>query len=916
VASTAEVDLVISTADTLPELERDLNAIIRTAEDGAPSIDVDASFEVQRTIAGLEGQLNAIIQAAEADADPVELQATMDRALSLNAINADLRAITQRAESGAEGINLQAELDEVASRLRLALGVAEVVADVEAAAPDIEVEVDIDRDGKGKQSLTGLTSALTKAVGPLAKVSGGILGAGVAASSAAPLLAGVATAVESIAPASALAVSGMLTLALVGGTVKLAMQGVGEAITTAFDPEAKPEELAKAMEKLAPNARAFVTELRSMKTEFKELQQDVQETFFQDFDTTLQELAKNVFPAVSTAVRATAVQLNQMALGAAEAAIQLGKDGTLGKALESSTAGLENLVGVPGRVVRGLGQIAAAAGPSFERVTAAAAESADKVSAKLSKAFESGALEEAISGAVDAIAQLGRIAGNVFGGLGNIIGTVSAQGGGLFATLEKITQAFEDATASDGFQLALKALLEVGSTLVSTVLPLISSALQQLGPVFQALSAPVQILVRALGEGIGKIFEALGPVLLTVANAFGQLVLVVAPFVTLAGNLIAAILPGLTPLFEGLGQALNALVPFAEALASTLTTALVPLFTKLATEVLPQLIPPFVELSTRILPVLTEIIIGLTPTLTKLATTFGELVIALTPVIVELINLTLVLVDKLLPILGPILDGILKLINLGFNFLASTVTGVIIPIINILVDLLRGDFSAAWQHLQELVRNVVGKIGDLSDAMGRKVEQVLIALGAAIKREAIKFVNDFINEFSKMGSRAADIAGRLPGIILGALGDLGNLLVSAGSDLVQGLINGISGKLGRLREIAGQVADTVSGSVKDLLGISSPSKVMMEVGNDTMDGFLLGIAEKIPDLRSELQGVAALAPSFALPGGQTLQLPQFNQAAQTIQVFIGNEQLNGHFDARIAENNMARDRLAITGVRR
>jgi len=916
VASTAEVDLVISTADTLPELERDLNAIIRTAEDGAPSIDVAASFEVQRTIAGLEGQLNAIIQAAEGDADSVELQATMDSALSLNAINADLRAITQRAESGAEGINLQAELDEVASRLRLALGVAEVVADVEAAAPEIEVEVDVDRSGRGTAGARRLTSALTGILGPLTRVSGGILGVGVAASSTAPLLAGVATAVQAIAPASAVAVSGLTALALVGGATALAFQGVGDAITAAFDPEASPEDLAKAMENLAPNARAFVTELQSMKDEFRALREDVQQEFFAGFDQAMRNLGSTVLPQVSSALRTTATSLNRMALGAADAAVVLAQDGVLGQALSGATKGLQNLERVPGQVVTSLGLLGAAASPAFDRITQAAADAATKVSDRLSEAFESGALEEAINGAVDAIAQLGRIAGNVFGGLGNIIGTVSAQGGGLFATLEKITQAFEDATASDGFQLALKALLEVGSTLVSTVLPLISSALQQLGPVFQALSAPVQILVRALGEGIGKIFEALGPVLLSVANAFGQLVLVVTPFVTLAGNLIAAILPGLTPLFEGLGQALNALIPFAEAVAATLTTALVPLFTKLATEVLPQLIPPFVELSTRIFPVLTEIIIGLTPTLTKLATTFGELVIALTPVIVELINLTLVLVDQLLPILGPILDGILKLINLGFNFLASTVTGVIIPIINILVDLLRGDFSAAWQHLQELVRNVVGKIGELSDAMGRKVEQVLIALGAAIKREAIKFVNDFISEFSKMGNRAADIAGRLPGIILGALGDLGNLLVSAGSDLVQGLINGISGKLGRLREIAGQVADTVSGSVKDLLGISSPSKVMMEVGNDTMDGFLLGIAEKIPDLRSELQGVAALAPSFALPGGQTLQLPQFDQAAPTVQVFIGNEQLNGHFDARIAENNMARDRLAITGVRR
>jgi phage-related protein len=904
VASTAEVDLVISTADTLPELERDLNAIIRIAEDGAPSVDVEASFEVQRTIAGLEGQLNAIIQAAGDDADPVELQATMDQALSLNAINADLRAITARAESGAEDINLQAELDEVASRLRLALGVAEVVSEVEETAPEIEIEVDIDQDGRGAASASRLGRTLTGLVGPLTRVSGGILGAGVAASSAAPLLAGVATAVESIAPASAVAVTGMLSLALVGGTVKLAMQGVSEAVSTAFDPEAKPEDLAKAMEKLAPNARSFVNELRSMKDGFKELQQDVQESFFQDFDAALEGLAKTVLPEVSNALRTTAVTLNGMALGAADAAIQLSQTGTLGQALTSATNGLENLSGIPGRVVRGLGQIAAAAGPSFERLTSAAGEGADKISARLSKAFESGALEEAINSAIDAIAQLGRIGGNIFEGLGNIIDTVSGQGEGLFGTLEKITAAFAEVTASQGFQQALKALLDVGGTLVATVLPLISQALQALGPVFQALSAPVQILVRALGEGIGKILTALEPVLVSVANAFGQLVLVVTPFINLAASLIAAILPALVPLFDGLGQALNAMIPFVEALVTNIANQLLPIFTKLATEVLPQLIPPFVELSTRLIPVLTEVIIALAPTLAKLGELFASLLVALTPVIVEVLNLTVALLDRLLPVIQPVLDLIIKLIEIGLKIFAAQITGLVIPAINILVSLLRGDFSAAWEGAKNLVNNIANKIAEI---VGRMKDQAV----ARIK----ELGNDAVRGFQDLVDRSVAKVRELPGQIKSALGNLGTLLVSAGADIVRGLINGIESQLSSLRATASKVADAVSGSVKDLLGISSPSKVMMEVGNDTMDGFMLGIAEKIPDLRNELQGVASLAPSFALPDGQTLRLPQLGQQTPTVQVYLGNELLDRHFDARIARSNQARDRTAIRGVR-
>jgi phage-related protein len=263
----------------------------------------------------------------------------------------------------------------------------------------------------------------------------------------------------------------MLAVQLVSGTVKLAMQDVSEAVSTAFDPEAKPEDLAKAMEKLAPAAKEFVTELQGMRKEFTDLQQQVQENFFAGLDDTLVGLKEDVLPQVGDALRNVATELSSMASGAGEAAAALGRDGTLGTALEGAVNGIANLVDVPGQAVTALGQLAAAAAPAFERVTAAAASSASSVSEKLAAAFESGALDEAINSAVDAIAQLGRIAGNVFGGLGNIIGTATASGEGLFAMLERVTQAFEDVTASQGFQQALRALVETAGVVADTVLP-------------------------------------------------------------------------------------------------------------------------------------------------------------------------------------------------------------------------------------------------------------------------------------------------------------------------------------------------------------------------------------------------------------------------------------------------------------
>lgn len=903
-ASTAEVDLVISTADALPELERDLNAIIRTAENGAPELNVEAALAVGESLSNIAEELDGVIRSAETGASDIELESALDAQRSLAHIQGQLEALVQRAENGEE-INLQAELDQIGSLTGVSNQLRMLVHEVEARAPDIEIEVEIDREGRGGAGLSRLANLASGALPSIAKLGVGFLGLSTALAGALPLIAGLSAAVANIAPAAGVAVTGMLAVQLVAGTLKLAMSGVEEAVATAFDPDAKPKELAEAMEKLSPAAREFVTELRDMRGAFKELQQDVQENFFKGLDDTLVALKEDVLPQVGGALRAVAEELSSMASGAGDAAAQLGRDGTLGVALEGATNGIANLVDLPAQVVTGLGQIAAAAAPAFEGLTSGVAKVATSVSEKLGKAFESGALREAIDSAIDTIAQLGRVAGNVFGALGNILGAVTDQGGSLFGTLEKVTQAFEDATASQGFQQALTALLAVGGTLVDTVLPLISQALQVLGPVFMALAAPVQILVRSLGDGLSKILVALEPVLVSVANAFGQLVLLVTPFISLAATLISAILPALVPLFDGLGQAFNAMIPLVEQLVTNVAAQLLPVLTTLATTVLPQLIPPFVELATRLFPILTEVLIALAPGLAQIGEAFAQLLVELTPLLVELANLTIQIVDDLMPVIQPLITIILALVNLALKVLAAQITGLVIPTIRILVDLLQGDFRGAWEGAKTLVINV-----------GQKINEVITGMVNAVVDKLRDLTNRGVEALKDWVDRSVQRARDLPGKVKDAVGDLGGLLVSAGADIVRGLINGLESQLGRLRDMASKVASTVSGSVKGLLGIQSPSRVMMEVGNDTMEGFRLGIAAKIPDLRRELQGVASLAPSFALPGGQTLKLPQLGQQAPTVQVFIGNEQLNSHFDTRIAQNNQARDRLAFQGVRR
>lgn len=236
----------------------------------------------------------------------------------------------------------------------------------------------------------------TFSLGRLASMAGGLGGVvasigGIVAKlgAAVPLAAGLAATVAQIAPAAGLAATGLFTVVLASQAMKLGMQGVGDAVKAAMDPS-NPEAFNEALKKLSPSARAFAMEVKTLAPEFKKLQQAVQERMFKGLDGVLKGMATHTLPVVKKGLIDAAGGLNLMAKNVGNAAIGLGKSGTLGTAISGATAGLTNLSRIPGQLVAGLTQVAAAAAPSFARLTAGAGSAFDRMSEKFSAAFASG----------------------------------------------------------------------------------------------------------------------------------------------------------------------------------------------------------------------------------------------------------------------------------------------------------------------------------------------------------------------------------------------------------------------------------------------------------------------------------------------------------------------------------------------
>ncbi|HEX9832544.1 MAG TPA: hypothetical protein VGA66_05550 [Mycobacterium sp.] len=726
-----------------------------------------------------------------------------------------------------------------------------------------------DQFGGSLRSLAGIAGSVAPV---LARVGASMAGLGAAAGSAAPLLAGIVTTLENIAPAGAVAVTGMLAVVQAGAAIKLGMIGVGDAVTAAFDTS-DPEAFAEALEKLAPNARAFAEQVRALQPDLQRFQQGVQNRLFANFADELERLATTVLPVVRTNINQTATTLNGMALGASVAARELAKDGTLGKAMAGANQGLLNLRRIPGQVVTALGQLATAGAPAFDRITEAAGNAATSISERLGRAFESGALEDAVNTAIDVIRDLGAVAGNVFGILGNIMAPVQEQGAGLVGTLLEVTGVLREATGTQGFQDAISALAGVMSTLASTAGPLLGQALAAIGPVFTTLGPPVERLIEALGAALSPIIEALGPVLEAAAVAVGVLVDAVAPLLPVIGELIASLLPPLVPVIQAIAQAFAGAAPIVAQLGDILTAVLAPIIAQLPTIITP-LVDTFTNLTSLILPILSDLLTQLAPTLAQIGQSFGELLIAVGPLLEVLGRLIGEVLVALLPLLTPIITLVAQLAAVFADQLANIITNVVVPAVTLITALLSGDASAAWQAFKDLIAGVGRFIGQSVANMGRVITMILGTIVGTIQRlpgrifavlgvlagGLLRIARTAWNRFAEATSRgiinAVNFVRQFPGRAFSALGALAGNLRSRALQAGRALLDALRGRINAVIDLVRGLPGRAGRALGNL------GRTLASAGRALIQGFIDGIKSKISDVGSAVGGIVSKARSF------------------------------------------------------
>lgn len=623
---------------------------------------------------------------------------------------------------------------------------------------------------------------------------------------------------------------------------------------------------ADAMAKLAPAARDFVNAVLALKPAWDALKLDVQQQLFTGIGDRLTTVAHQVLPDLQAGLVGTAGILNQVALNALDAVGNLSKTGTLKSAFAGINDGLRPLEQVPARLVTMFGQLTAAAGPAFLKVTQLIADTVGSFGDKLAKSFASGGLTDAINRALDLVGQFGRLLGDVLGTVGNVMKAAASAGGDALGMLGTVFKELRKVTASPEIQGALTALFTTFNTLASVVAPLLGQALMALAPVIEALAPPVQLLIQALGTALRPVIAALGPVLLAAAQAVGQLITAAAPLLTLAGKLAGQLVGALSPILAGLAEIFRQLAPVIQAAADQIGAFLMPLLAQL-----PALLTPFVNILTTLtgalLPILTQLIRELP--LAQLGQAFGQVAAALAPLLQLLARLLADQLRVMMPLLIPIISAVGQLAAIFADNFARALTQIVVPALRMLTQFLNGDYRGAISSARD----------------------VLVGFKDLVVREFIL----------------------IPGQIMGVFDDLGYSLYRAGQSIINSFISGIQS---RFYAVERTLLDLTS-HLPDWKGPPEvDARILSPSGKLLMDGLMGGISSRVPALRAQLQGITGDIAGMplgvgvpSLPGIASATGPTRSAAAAPAAasggITIQNLTISGTFDMSSATERRA-----------
>jgi phage-related protein len=634
---------------------------------------------------------------------------------------------------------------------------------------------------------------------------------------------------------------------VVSTALKLATQGMGDAFKAIASGDAAAFE--ESLKGMAPAAQDFARAARDVKPAFDAMRLRVQQSLFEGLAGVVQPLADTYLPIFGSAFEGIARQTGAAASEVANFLLEsenVQKVGTFTSNLQEAWG---NVTSAIKPAVSAILDVVSTGSTFLPGLTSSLSTWAGSFAARIREMAANGELAAFFQRAIDTLKTLGRIGGNVFGALRNVMDAARSSGGGLLASIETITAKFEEWTGSFGGQVALSSFFESMRRALAAVLPVVLTLFEIIGttllPILADLAEIMGPVLRPLLEAFGRLLQAARPLIEALAQALGQVLAALEPVIDAFGEAITDAMPELGPMIQEIGRAFADLV---KALAP-----LAPVFIDLLKAVLP-ILPPFIDMIAELLPRFIELIKESMPLIQAMAEAF---IVAL-PIFADIVGF---LLDVFIPVFGFVIDIISGLIGV--------VTWVVQGIYDIITSVFGaiGDFiSYIWNGIGDFFSDIWSRIGGIfSGGIGNMITK-LGEFASKVRDKAVAAANNLINAIGDGIKNTIQFFIDLPGRIANAVADIGRWLWQAGKDLVMGLVNGIKAMVQRVIDsVTGMVNDAIS-AAKGLLGVKSPSRVFKTIGEQLGQGLVLGIEGMTPAVANAAADMAAAATAGANGG--------------------------------------------------